>query len=143
MTETEVIVLTKENSNTYGKVRKSILENWLTKSKRKRATNSFEDDFSESLVCEWQNKWQDGHVSVFCSIGEWSSNISDILSDEKYDYLYYITDSEVLFRLYTRFLMVISELIEDLQHINSIIKDIDPDDKKKSGRDFEQDFFYL
>ena len=143
MTETEVIVLTKENSNTYGKVRKSILENWLTKSKRKRATNSFEDDFSESLVCEWQNKWQDGHVSVFCSIGEWSSNISDILSDEKYDYRYYITDSEVLFRLYTRFLMVISELIEDLQHINSIIKDIDPDDKKKSGRDFEQDFFEI
>jgi hypothetical protein len=134
-------ILTKENTNDYGKVRKSVLEFWLKETNRKRAIDIFDDDFSDSLICKWQNEWKNGHVSVFCSIGEWSSNITDVLCENRYDQLNYIDNSEALFRLYTRFLMVVSELIEDLQHINAIIKEINPKDKSKAGNDFEKQIF--
>jgi hypothetical protein len=56
---------------------------------------------------------------LFCSLGDWASNITDILRESKYDYLDLDDEreSKVLFRYYTRFLLVCSEMLTDFQDI--------------------------
>lgn len=77
------------------------------------------DELYESYECSWQNLYQEKHVHVFCSVGEWANNITDILQDNRYDYLNMNEEDEakILFRYYTRLLLVVSELITDFQDI--------------------------
>jgi len=47
------------------------------------------DDITGSFECKWQDRATFAlgyeHISIFCSLGEWANNISDILKDESYD----------------------------------------------------------
>ena len=126
--------------NTYGTIRKRVLKKWLKKTKRVRL--KFEDDFSKSLDCVWQNKAEKlgyDHISVFCSLGEWSTNLTDLLTEEKYDDLKFDKDFEIVFRIYTRYFLIISEILEDFININKEIKKLES--KKKSGNDLENNSF--
>ena len=101
----------------FKKVREGALEYWKVGSKRKR--RKFYDDVLGTFECKWQNKVEQYHVSIFCSLAEWANNITDILSEKSYDDLRFGNKKErvVLFRYYTRFLLVASEMLTDFQDI--------------------------
>lgn len=112
-------------------VRIEILTEWEAITRRKlysKYSSLSNDDYSGSYECKWQEMYNEGHVHVFCCIGEWANNITDILLDCRYDHLYltdedYSNDSNteieavMLFRYYTRFLLVVSEFITDFEEI--------------------------
>lgn len=102
-------------------VRTAALNKWLAGTKRHRANES--DDISQAYECSWQNLFGTkaensvDHYSVFCSIGEWNTNLTDYLTDERFDH-FDLTDEhakEVLFRHYTRILLCASEILTDFQ----------------------------
>jgi len=81
------------------------------------------DDMTRSYECEWQDRAVEGlgyeHISIFCSLGEWANNISDILKNPSCDY-YDLLDEDhrlALFRYYTRFLLVVSEMLCDFEEM--------------------------
>lgn len=131
----------------YGVVRKNVFNLWLKKTKRSRIENYLDDDISNTLDCKWQYKAEKlgyNHISLFCSLGEWSSNITDLLSEEKFDQLRFDQDpdTEILFRLYTRYMLIISEIVEDFIELNAFLKNISGKKyKDKSGNDFETLYF--
>src|ERR1700678_3058593 len=94
-------------------VREQALNYWLEQTGRQR------QEMSELFVteCNWQNKFQvpdpdNGvHYSIFCSMGDWNTNITDMLEDTRYDELDLadLCDAGILFRYYTRFFLVVSE----------------------------------
>lgn len=77
------------------------------------------DDISGSPECKWQNSSKNGHVNLFCSLGEWACNVTDLLKDNRFDRFYFEKEEEatVLYRHYTRILLVMSEMLTDLQDI--------------------------
>ncbi|MBK9049323.1 MAG: hypothetical protein IPL74_22485 [Bacteroidetes bacterium] len=89
---------------------------WLKSTKRKRYIN---DITFSSLECEWQNLYVSNgfHNSFYCSLGEWNSHITDILSEETYDKYDFKTPryNQALFRYYTRLLLISSEILTDFQ----------------------------
>lgn len=93
------------------------------------------DRYESGYECNWQNQagelvgTNDWHVSYFCSLGDWASNITDLLLDERCDKLSLSgidQEKEIVFRYYTRFFLVLSEMITDFEEIlkkfNSDIK---------------------
>ena len=56
------------------------------------------DDMTGSFECKWQVRatQQLGyeHISMFCSLGEWANNISDILKDDNIDYCNFLNDED-------------------------------------------------
>jgi hypothetical protein len=77
------------------------------------------DSFVNAYECDWQNKYSNGHVNLFCSLGDWASNLTDLLKDNRFDE-FDLDNSEqaiVLFRFYTRIMLIISELLTDFQDI--------------------------
>jgi hypothetical protein len=116
------------SSMLFGPIRTVALEHWLQGTGRK--TLDFNgvtiDDYdSGNFECIWQNdarsimgeKW---HVPRFCSMGEWAGNITGILTDDRYDNLDFAlifgdlkSSRQILFRYYTRFMLVVSELLTD------------------------------
>lgn len=122
----------------FGEVRRAALAQWIRGTGRQPEILEDEkygglvqfDDISKSHECRWQGEARrirgdkDYHVPHFCSLGEWSMNISDILCDTRYDRLEMAThghagfaDHRMLFRHYTRLLLVISEMINDFVDI--------------------------
>lgn len=101
---------------TFKNIRENSLNKWLSESKRTRNIN---DDFSNSIECEWQQELvpHKKHNSLFCSIGEWSTNITDLLDEKTYDNLSFDNkdDRQKLFRQYTRILLISSEILTDFQ----------------------------
>lgn len=116
----------------FGAVRRSALDYWLQQTSREEVFYISEysngvtcDDFFEnSLECQWQEKVrevkldEDWHVSYFCSLGEWASNITDLLLDNRYDSLplngdHIEQEQKILFRYYTRVLLILSEMLTD------------------------------
>lgn len=102
------------------------------------------DDYSKSVLCKWQNQCREDnkHCSFLCSLGDWLDNISDVLHDDRFDSLSVEADEDfqnqdVLFRYYTRFLLLISEVIEDFVVLNQKLRDFDPKRKDMSARDLE------
>jgi hypothetical protein len=81
------------------------------------------DDMTGSIECKWQDRARDQlgyeHISMFCSLGEWANNITDILKDFSCDYYNFLNEThcQALFRYYTRFLLVISEMLTDFEEI--------------------------
>jgi hypothetical protein len=81
------------------------------------------DDITGSFECKWQDIATDElgyeHISIFCSLGEWANNISDILQNESYDYYDFLNDDcrIALFRYYTRLLLIVSEMLGDFEAI--------------------------
>jgi hypothetical protein len=109
--------------------------------------NTIREEVADNFECKWQQKnWEihkgtdkeDNHISIICSLNNWSSHISDILTDVSFDLvqIYHfpveeeMTDEETgekfefdmypyekLMRHYGRFFLVVSELIVDFGDI--------------------------
>jgi len=104
-------------------VRNHCLRLWYSNTKRKRV--GLDDKFHNSLECTWQRRRRKlgyDHVSIFCSIGDWSTNITDLLTDERFDDLDLTIDEdkEIIFRHFTKLALVISELLSDFEKIHNI-----------------------
>lgn len=125
-----------ERKETFGKIRLQALERWNTGLIRQRSEGELSDDYSDSLICSVQGECTDAgvHCSFICSLGDWLDNISDLLHDARYDGL---DEGEyhVLFRYYTRILLIASEVIEDLVSVNKQIRGLNS--KKDSANNLE------
>lgn len=105
----------------FGPIRKAALQYWADQTGR-QLTNIYNkplltDSFSGAYECDWQNNFSGGHVNLFCSLGDWACNLTDLLKDDRYDNLDLDDDEEaiVLFRFYTRIMLITSELLTDFQ----------------------------
>jgi len=81
-----------------------------------------QSSFVGAFECTWQNLYgEEEHNSLFCSMGEFSTNIDDILSDKRLDRLNIndldITDRSKIFRYYVRVLIITEQIIEDFQKV--------------------------
>jgi hypothetical protein len=111
----------------FGYVRNKALNLWLTGTGRKLIPhrNLRYDDFSfNDYECKWQQlSWNingdEWHVSHFCSLGEWASNITDILDDGRFDMFTFQNgkDKSFLYRHYTRYMLLVLEMINDFVDI--------------------------
>ncbi len=109
--------------------------------------NTVREEVADNFECKWQQRnWkihkgtdkEDNHISIICSLNNWASHISDILTDMSFDlvqiYSFPVKDEmiddetkekfefdiytyEKLMRHYGRFFLVISELILDFGEI--------------------------
>lgn len=89
----------------YSNIRKDALKHWKSRSKR---VFKVTDNFSNSIECSWQNAAFGlgyNHISIFCSIGQFGSHITDLLRDYRFD-KYELDQSEdineLIFRYYSR-----------------------------------------
>lgn len=75
------------------------------------------DNFVGAYECNWQDNYPGGHVNLFCSLGDWACNLTDLLKDDRFDNFNLENEEEaiVMFRFYTRIMLVISELLTDFQ----------------------------
>lgn len=121
----------------FKEIRTEAFSYWLTELGRTRSAGELSDNYKDSYLCKWQNELTDEgrHCSFLCSIADWLDNFSDLLDDQRYDGLDE-GDSEVLFRFYTKIMLMASEILEDFVYLHGRIKDI----KKKNaiGKDLEQ-----
>jgi hypothetical protein len=108
-------------------VRESILEQWLRGTKRQRKNET--DDYTQSFECRWQTcfgqlKNEDDHYSIFCSIGDWNTNLTDYLTDLRFDELNLTEEphKDILFRHYTKILLAASEILTDFQDMLSTFR---------------------
>jgi hypothetical protein len=115
-------------------IRKNELQKWACCTGHGFVDGSLElisDNLENSIECSWQNKSPVGHVNLFCSLGEWACNYTDLLNDERFDKCSFEkpNNAAVLFRHYTRILLVVSELFTDFQDIYLHAKNITPSSK--------------
>lgn len=104
----------------FGPCRVAALEQWQTGTNRTGC--DIDECYNESYECRWQKHAQDlgyTHISLFCSLADWSCNITDLLSDTRYDNHDFDNNAhqDILARYYTRLMMVIAEHLADLQYI--------------------------
>lgn len=104
----------------YKIVRESNLAKWLSNTNRER--NGVIETFNNSLECKWQRRARDlglGHISIFCAFGRANNNITDILTDERFDHLIFSNDEDkaIIFRQYYKLGLLISESLTDFQDI--------------------------
>jgi len=104
----------------YSNIRKDTLKHWKSRSKR---VFKVTDNFSNSIECSWQNAAFDlgyKHISIFCSIGQFSSHITDLLRDYRFDKYEFDQSNEInelIFRYYSRILLITSEILTDFQDL--------------------------
>lgn len=110
-------------------VRQDALTLWLTQTRRMAywiGDTILTDDFGNgNFECKWQLdaaniKGENWHVPYFCSLGDWAGNITDMLTDFRYDALSFGIEEDydqLLFRFYTRFMLVVSELVTDFSDL--------------------------
>ena len=120
----------------FGDIRYQVLKNWCHGLDRTRKDGELTDDYSGSAWCRIQNECTDNgkHCSFICSLGDWLNNISDLLHDNRFDMLSG-KDYWVMFRYYTRILLLVSEVIEDFIMLNKQILNLDG--KKDACTDLE------
>lgn len=110
----------------YSTIRKKALKHWKSRSKR---VFKVTDNLVDSIECSWQDKaiaLGYNHISIFCSIGQFGSHITDLLRDyrlDKYEYDQTEEINELLFRYYTRILLIASEVFTDFQDLYIIADD--------------------
>ena len=111
-------------------IRIPALEVWLIQTHRVR--EQFSDNFSGSFECRWQTNFgatdpnSDIHYSIFCSLGDFNTNITDLLTDERFDPLLFDTaNGEILFRYYSRIFLIASEILTDFQDILTVFRHTD------------------
>jgi hypothetical protein len=77
------------------------------------------DSFTGAYECSWQDRFPANHVNLFCSLGDWACNLTDLLKDDRFDNFDLDDEAQaiVMFRFYTRIMLVISELLTDFQDI--------------------------
>lgn len=110
----------------YSTTRKRALTHWKSRSKR---VFKVTDNLVNSIECSWQDKAADlgyNHISIFCSIGQFGSHITDLLRDyrfDKYEFDQSEEINELIFRYYTRVLLIVSEIFTDFQDLYIIADD--------------------
>jgi hypothetical protein len=118
--------------NLFGPIRKEALTYWAEQTGREltddRGNLLLTDSYKGAYECEWQNGYAFGHVNLFCSLGDWACNLTDLLKDNRFDNfdLDEEEQAEVMFRYYTRIMLVISELLTDFQDIYLHVKSLKP-----------------
>jgi hypothetical protein len=104
----------------FATVRKDGLSKWLSDTGRTFKTT---DNIAGAFECDWQNPAIENgfnHISIFCSIGEFAAHVTDHLRDyryDKYEFNKSLDVDEVLFRYYSKFLLIVSEVLTDLQDL--------------------------
>jgi hypothetical protein len=129
---------------TFKKIRKDCLKYWKKETKRKRSIN---DNVRDSIECLWQNKYvssNDMHNSIYCSIAEWNTHISDLLGDSRLDKLKFtrVKDSQSIFRFYTRVLLISSEILTDFQDFLILFEGINQKKARKLLYDNSNEFSF-
>jgi hypothetical protein len=119
---------------TFGEVRVKTLELWI-KAFQIEGTADFYYSLDSNEWCKLQEEFaQQGlHSNFICSFIAWLDNITDLLTDERFDSKRFDSDkdSHVLFRYYTRVLLVASEILEDYTALKMAIT---AGKKKKEAR---------
>jgi hypothetical protein len=112
----------------YGFIRKAALDHWMRATGRVR-NEVGNDEFHNSFECRWQNAFEEPsdtgvHYSIFCSLGEFNTNLTDHLVDDRFDeYDFEVEEqAEVLFRLYTKINQTASEILTDFQDMLSTFR---------------------
>ncbi len=107
-------------------IRYNSLVYWLKQTKR---NISIQEQYANSFECDWQNQFlpidpSKMHFSVFCSMGDWNTNITDHLEDVRYDEHLFSSedDKDVLFRYYTRLFLLVSEILTDFQDVLTVFR---------------------
>lgn len=117
----------------FGEIRKEALYYWLSETKRASDDNVIVFDTFES---NWAEKYtsKDMHNSLFCSMGDWNSHITDVLKDTSLDSIEFDDEikSEFLFRYYTRFLLIISEVLSDFSKVMELLENAKQEKIRKS-----------
>lgn len=123
--------------NKFKSIRIISKKQWLIESKRIRYIN---DSTDKSKECDWQTKHTTDkeHISIFCSIGEWGSNLTDLLLDFRYDKYDFVKEAhrKALFRYYTKIFLISSEILTDFQDIIIYLKSYPDKKKQKLARQF-------
>src|SRR5687768_9394412 len=103
----------------YGFIRKAALRYWMQETGRVR-NKAGNDELYGSFECRWQNGFEEPsdseiHYSIFCSLGEFNTNMTDLLVDDRFDeYDFEVQDqADVLFRQYSRINLTASEILTD------------------------------
>ena len=112
----------------FGQVREAVLAKWLKETKRERVDG--DDIISSSYECDWQRCFKtDGsqdkyHYSIFCSMGEWNTMITDFLEDARFDNLDFGDEKvhRVLYRHFGRLFLAVSEAMTDFQDMLTILR---------------------
>lgn len=103
-------------ANNFKPIREQCRRSWLSATGRRRYIN---DVVADTVECDLQNNHvpQNMHNSMFCSIAEWCTNITDLLYESTYDRYVFRTPryNQALFRYYTRVLLLTSEILTDFQ----------------------------
>lgn len=119
---------------TLGEVRKTALELWL-KAFLIEEIDSFHYDFDKSEWCKLQEEFsaKNLHSNFICSFIEWLDNITDLLTDDRFDSKKFDVedDAAILFRYYTKIFLVASEILDDYTHL---YRSISPVAQKKEAR---------
>jgi hypothetical protein len=110
----------KKIMTNYSKIRKDALKQWESHSKRVFKKTEI---LTDSFECKWQNEAEAfgyNHISIFCSIGQFGSHITDLLRDHRFDKYEFDQSggiNEMLFRYYSRILLIASEIFTDFQDL--------------------------
>lgn len=118
----------------FGPIRERAYQVWLATTFRN--CEGINDDITGSYECKWQDRARANnyeHISIFCSLGEWANNVTDLLKDTFRD-AYSFTDfdqSQALFRYYTRMLLVTSEMLVDFVDILDLVMPGHPKARRK------------
>jgi hypothetical protein len=126
----------------FGSIRKITLNYWAEQTGREVMDDFgkplLTDSFSGAYECDWQNNYNSGHVNLFCSLGDWACNLTDLLKDNRFDNLDLDNKEEsiVLFRFYTRIMLITSELLTDFQDIYANAENLSGSNRKQIARKF-------
>jgi len=114
-------------------VREEALKIWRDRTDRK-SEDEGPSAFVDAFECRWQeNHAGDYHNNFFCSLGEFATNIDDLLEDQRYDDIEIINhqvndqNSGKLYRYYCRVLLVADQVIEDFEKALKISRSKDKD----------------
>jgi hypothetical protein len=119
----------------FGKSRRLAFEKWQLGTSRQG--QGIDERYHNSYECRWQRHAQENlgytHISFFCSLADWAGNITDLLSDKRYDNCDFENSEHclILARYYTRILMVIAEHLADLQKIAEVMRQMNISQARK------------
>jgi len=108
-------------------IRQAALALWMAGTQRTRQ-NLTDRYFIE---CQWQTNFSDPnadpnkHYSIFCSMGDWNTNLTDVLEDSRFDHIPLDgtpEEKDIVFRFYTKVYLIASEILTDFQDILSVFR---------------------
>ena len=114
----------------FGSYRMQALNKWRFETKRTQEIRRkgiviySQSAFMNAFECKWQELYASKtHNSLFCSMGDFSTNIDDLLTDKRLDEVNTNNLDEIhasaLFRYYVRILLVTEQIIEDFVKLKS------------------------